>query len=89
MEEGAQDGQHERHAHAPDAPSPSIWSSSTSSGSSPLSKISQNSYSILFSISSPTTFYSIFFSLTHQPQVLVLQAGRPIHEQIFFSCIQN
>ena len=28
VEEGAQDGQYERHAHASDAPSSSIWSSS-------------------------------------------------------------
>ena len=87
MEEGAQDGQHERHAHAPDAPSPSIWSSSTSSGSSPLSKISKDTHSILFSLTSSISFDSIFFSLTHQPHVL--QAERPIHEQMFSSCRQN
>jgi len=32
MEEGAQDGKHERHAHAPDAPGPGVWSPSTSPG---------------------------------------------------------
>ena len=33
VEEGAQDGEHERHAHAPDAPRPRLWPPSPPSGS--------------------------------------------------------
>ena len=62
VEEGAQDGQHERHAHASDAPGPGVWSPSTSPGSSPLSTLSKiDNFSPSIILLSYIFFFKLYF----------------------------